>query len=466
MESDSVRYLLAQGAPRKLSLEGLWSYLAYGCVYSPWTLVDGVLEVPDRAAPDFNVGQWSLDAAQDAVARAFDKAVFRTSRKRKQTAAASSVAPAFLSGGIDSSAIVASLRRQFPDEEIRTYCVVHEDTLTDERKWARMVADANHTRHAELMLTGDMMQHDLKRMLSDYDQPSIDGVNFWFACKLAAEAGESEILSGEGGDELFAGYGRFSKPRQMYSVKSKLAFLEHIGGLARFAGGVVERLAPDEKFRKLGQVIGSSVDPYYLSRRIFSDNVILSLLSEDVKDAIADRNRNVGCVSAFPANWLVEVEPVPCKDDMINRISWLEMQTSVRCMYLRDGYQVSRPHDLDVRSPFLDSELIELLYTIPGAFKCDSEILKPLLVHAAGTGLPKECVTRKKQGFSLPFDMYFKAALKDDLERFFNEGESMLFKSAVLSRLWSGYQSGKVSWSRVWSLFVVENWCAINGVGL
>lgn len=456
IQSDSVRDLLRRGAPRRLSLRGLWSYLAYGCVYAPWTLVEGVECAPDEPAPDFSLKEWTPEAVQAAVTEAVDTAVRRVSRKGDGEGGVRGVTPAFLSGGIDSSTIAASLRRQYPDEEIRTYCVIHEDPRTDERQWARMVAEANHTKHTELMLTDEMVRSNLRQMLSDYDQPSLDGVNFWFACKLTAEAGEKEILSGEGGDELFAGYGVFSKARQMYAAADKLGPVRG----SKFLGGLIESLAPNEKFRKLGQLIGCKTEAYYLSRRVLSDRVIASLLSDALLDALADAKRR------GEWNWLAEVSPAPDASDLINRISWLEMQTSMASMYLRDGYQLSKPHNLAVSCPFMDMDLISLVYTIPGKLKCDPELSKPLLVRAAGAGFPHECAVRKKQGFTLPFDRYFSGGLKEELEHFFLGGESALFKGDALGRIWNDYRSGRINWARVWALFVVENWCRENKVVL
>lgn len=437
--SSSVRELMAAGAPRRLSLKGLHACLAYGCVYAPWTLIDGIECVPDDFRPDFTVKEWSAADAQVAVTAAFDRAVERVAENGNRAA--------FLSGGIDSSAIVASLRRRFPETEIRTYCVIHEDPATDEREWARKVAEANGTKHTELLLTGDMVARELKRMLADYDQPSLDGVNFWFACRLLREAGETSVISGEGGDELFAGYGAFAKARQLFAAAKWTRLLPSV--FAAPLGRLVERFAPDERFRKLGQLFGWRGDPYYLSRRVFSDRMIASLLKREFRDC---------------PDWFVAVEPAPSGSDLLNRCSWLEVETSLKSMYLRDGYQTSLPHGVEVSSPFLDDGLISLLFSIPGALKVDPRLPKPLLVRAAGAGLPEECVIRRKQGFTLPFDRYFASGLKTELENFFLGGESRLFDSAALARIWKAYKSGRVYWSRVWTLFVIERWCAENGV--
>ena len=105
----------------------------------------------------------------------------------------------------------------------------------------------------------------------------------------------------------------------------------------------------------------------------------------------------------------------------------------------------------------MDASLAELLFTIPGAWKCDPQVSKPLLVKAAGSGLPDEIIHRPKQGFSLPLDKYCRAGLKDELETFVRTGGTGFFKQAEIASLWQRYLAGKVSWMRIWHLFVVDD---------
>ena len=150
--------------------------------------------------------------------------------------------------------------------------------------------------------------------------------------------------------------------------------------------------------------------------------------------------------------------------DIINRSSWMEVRHDNLSMYMRDGFQLGDAVGLAGRYPLMDASLAELLFTIPGAWKCDSNVSKPLLVKAAGTGLPDEIVHRPKQGFSLPFDKYCRAGLKDELEAFVRTGGTGLFKQSEIAAIWQRYLSGKVSWMRIWHLFVVDDWCRRNGV--
>lgn len=454
VHASSVRELLKKGVPRKLSKAGLHSYLAYGAVQDPQTMIEDVYNLPPATylkvssdglaelvtywKPSFEHEDISLADAQVQVDENLRLAIAESCRQDGELLAA------FLSGGIDSSAIVALMRQVYPNKTIRSYCVIHEDPRTDEREWARMVANRNKTQHKELLLTGGMIKTYLRDAIDDYDQPSIDGLNVWFVSKLITEAGEKIALSGVGGDELFMGYGQFLKHRLSYRYSKYLKYIP------AWCGNMLESVSSSEKLRKLAQLMGYRGDPYYLPRRIFSERAIKWLIK-----------RNGIKVSAFE-----QLGADAPTDDLLNRISWMELRTSVLSMYLRDGYQTSVPHGLTVRAPLLDTRLVEAVFQIPGSVKVNAEIPKPLLVKAAGDGIPAACINRKKMSFSLPFDIYFKEVLKDELNRFFFNGESVLFDPEALRTIKRQYDNGKVSWSRIWALFMVDAWCVKNGVEL
>lgn len=448
---NSVRELLEKGVPRKLSKKGLFSYLAYGCVYHPYTLIEDIWAIPpgcevgisnDEAiikrywTPSFKIRDWRPGELQHEL----DMVLLRSVGSQVTDNPA-----AFLSGGIDSSSIVALWRKQY-DGEIRTYCVTHEDERTDERKWARMVADRNHTKHTELMLEGRMIREWLDEAVASYDQPSVDGLNFWFATRLLKEAGEKVVLSGEGGDELFMGYWRFIKHQMAYKYAP---IMRH---LPKSLGRLLDAIAPNEKVRKLAMLSGFKGEPYYVPRRILSDWQIQKLVRPELTAG----------ASAFEDLDLTGYSELPT--DTLNRISYLELQTVVADMWNRDGYQTSVANGIDVRTPLLNTELAELLFTVPGKMKCDDSISKPLLVSAAGDGLPLECVTRKKQGFALPFDRYFSSDIKDRIDSFLSGDDCRIFRPDSIRNLGRRYRDGKIYWSRIWAPFMVENWCKVNGI--
>ncbi len=430
--ADSVCALLDKGVPKKLSVKGLKSYLVYGAVQEPLTLIEGVMCAPLPSYENLTKGSIPFAGTRDdlqlVVSDAFAQAVREDLSGIEEPAA-------FLSGGIDSSAVVAMMRKVHPGK-IKTYCVTHEDLRTDERQWARRVAEHLGTEHHELLLTSQMIKEDIPEALNAYDQPSLDGINMWFGCKLVREAGATSVFSGTGGDELFMGYGQFAKHRLAYKYGRLFKFIPQV------VGQLIAKCAPNEKVRKLGLLMGIKGDPYYLPRRIFDDTIIRGLVKEEY--------------------WTDEPFPMLGWDapqgDLLNRISWMECRTSLLSMYLKDGYQVSQAHGVDVKLPLLNEELVKLMISAPSALKVDAQISKPLLVNAVTDGIPMDCVTRKKMGFTLPFDAYFREALREPLLAFFERGESQLFNAKALKTVWQMYLTKRINWTRIWALYVVEMW--------
>lgn len=458
----SVLELLKKGVPRRLSVEGFWSYMLCGAVQEPYTLIENVYSLPPGCRltydsnganckvehywqPSFELGDWTRESAQAAVTAAIEKVVAKTCCR-----------DAFLSGGIDSSAIVSVMRRLWPEDEIRTYCLIHEDPKTDEREWARLVAAQNHTRHTEFLLTEQMIKDTIGEALDSYDQPTMDGLNCYLATRFVAGVGVKKLLSGEGGDELFAGYGQYRKPRQAYAVASHLRGLRGAFGVAGF-GRLMTRLATQEKFKKLGQLLSSDYDPYFLTRRQFDPEWVARLL-------IRANPLPVSLSTFFKGLQEAVGTDVDFGSDFVNRSAWMETRHNLLSMYIRDGIQNGDVLGVDVATPLMDKELAELLFTIPGEFKCDAILSKPFLIAAAGSGMPEACIHRRKQGFALPFDLYFQSALREPLDAFVRGGGCGLFRQSEIAKIWNAYRAGKTSWMRVWQPFVLDWWLQHNKV--
>ena len=415
--------------------------LSPGCVLTVDD--DGAQHLECFWRPSFRLADWKSRAEAEETVTA----------KLEETVAlplgSDEVPCSFLSGGIDSSTIVALLRRKHTGR-IRTFCVIHEDPRTDDRKWARMVAERNETDHTEFMLTDAMIRDGIADALAAYDQPSLDGLNVYFASKFVADAGVKLVHSGEGGDELFAGYGQFAKPRMAYKWTPLLRLIPSwVGNGLSIHGG-------SEKVRKLAQMFGCRYDPYFLTRRQFSPAWISRLLARDVRpDLVRLYADQMAAVDTAGINF---------GSDIINRSSWMEVRHDNLSMYMRDGFQLGEAVGVAGRYPLMDATLAELLFTIPGAWKCDPHISKPLLVKAAGKGMPEEIVHRPKQGFALPFDKYCREGLKEELESFVRTGGTGLFKKTEVESVWNRYLAGQISWMRIWHLFVIDYWLAQNKI--
>jgi asparagine synthase (glutamine-hydrolysing) len=452
-----VRALLVSGnVPRKLNYSGLESYLAYGSVQEPLTLIDGVNTLPPGCFAYYDninklrITRYWVPTPNSVKYNKYDigEIVREKLRETLELQLISDVPlGVFLSGGIDSSSIVSIVRQVFSGQ-LKTYSIVFRDPRYDERYYSKLVANRNDTMHTELELTSEMISNNLKNALNDFDQPSLDGLNTWFVSKLVKESGITVALSGVGGDELFIGYDGFKKARFMQLLQP---FLSH---LPDSLGRSIQKNRNSEQFRRIADMIGFGYPGYFMSRKLFSEYQRSHLLERSL---LGGNNWHDLCFREV-------IEDASHFTDELTRISIYEMRTYMLSTLLRDTDQMSMAHALEVRVPLIDIELVKLLLNLPGRLKFNRSTPKPLLVNASGNGLPQECVYRKKQGFSFPFDQYYRETLGKEILEFFNDEPSLIFEKKELNGIWLNYLDGKVSWSRVWAILTLSWWIKQNNI--
>lgn len=456
--ASEVRAVLAsQQVARKLDRRGLRSFLAYGSVQDPYTLVDGVESLPPghilvRTAADLKVSRyWSLPGPESVTAAPSD--LLEQAGAKLENALASQLISdvplgAFLSGGIDSTAIAALMRRTASPVP-RTFSIVFEEKKYDEREFSRLAARHIGTDHAELILRGSDVRDALGEALSAFDQPSMDGLNTYFVSQATKQAGLTVALSGVGGDELFGGYDSYGKALLAERAGARL---RHLPSPARaLLGAAAEKFGRGERSRRLADLLRSGGHPYFLSRQLFGSRQVCQLLDPQL-------------TASFPG-WepgrFRQLEAETAGYDAINRASALELQTYMLSTLLRDTDQMSMAHALEVRVPLIDHQLVEFVFSVPGACKVHPTQPKPLLTRPLAQLLPRECVYRPKRGFELPFASWFQHSLYDQMHSTFvtpSSDAALLFRPESLNQLWSSFQRGRVGWSRIWSVFVLLQW--------
>lgn len=460
MFASEVRALLTtELVPRHLDVSGLRSYLAFGSVQEPLTLIRGVRSLLPGHFLTWKNGKteshkyWQLPEAravgtQSIGTSSVSSSVAEVLQESVKLQMVSDVPlGAFLSGGIDSTA-VAALMQQAAARQVRTFAVVFDETEYDEREYSRLAAARIGTRHTELPLTGKTVLHELPRALEAFDQPSVDGLNTYFVSKVTKEAGLTVALSGVGGDELFGGYDGFSKALMLMRWGRRAQRLPL--GLRRMMQTLLSVSAENEARRKAVDVLDHKIHPYFVSRQLFSGVQARRLLKPDLY-----------CTStAWPNPRFDDLVEATREFDDINRVSAFELQTYMLSTLLRDTDQMSMAHALEVRVPLLDHKLVELMFTVPGQAKLDSGVPKPLLTNAVRALIPDECIFRPKRGFTLPFERWLRTSLLEPIERAFVEGSSDVFVSRSLEQLFRSFRQRRLSWSRIWGVFVLNDWLA------
>jgi asparagine synthase (glutamine-hydrolyzing) len=462
--SSEVRPLLASGVvERRLDQEGLRSFLAYGSVQDPLTLVRGIRSLLPGHMLTLEKGTlsisqyWKPDTAH-AVPSADRAATLATVHKRLAAAVRSQLVSdvplgAFLSGGLDSTAIVTLMAEAVEPAKIHTLSVGFIEEGFDESEQARATGERLGVSHRELCLSAEEFAAELPTALAAFDQPSIDGLNTWFVCRLARRAGLTVVLSGVGGDEVFAGYNGFERAIAAERLAALARWVPI--GVRRTIGAAVERLGASERWRKFASLITSPLPAYFSVRRLFSDRQIDELVGHesDAHDATLTQR-------------FTKLSQDVVSRATINEISILELQTYVLSTLLRDADQMSMAHSLELRVPFLDVELVETLLTIDGSEKVAPARTKPLLVDALGGRIPDEIASRPKRGFELPITRWTGGALQNEMREVLSNGDTMKFGIAPLEaqRVWRDYERGRVNWSRPWALYVLLSWLDRNRV--
>ncbi|MBI2360127.1 MAG: asparagine synthase C-terminal domain-containing protein [Deltaproteobacteria bacterium] len=357
----------------------------------------------------------------------------------------------FLSGGIDSSALVA-LMSEVSAGRPKSFSVVFDEREFSESSHSRLVATKFNTEHHEIRVSEGELPGLLPEALGAMDQPTMDGINTYVISKCVKEAGVTVALSGLGGDELFAGYPSFRRAKRLEAIsRVPRAVRKVVSAAGRVAiNGSVSK-------RKFWEMVGGDGSPeaaYRISRQLFS--------SDETRHLMKD----------MAVSFTMGVCKPSLNGDPINVVSLRELQGYMANTLLRDTDCMSMAHALEVRVPFLDTKVISFVLGLPGVWKFDGERSKPLLLDAVGDLLPEEIWRRPKMGFTFPFDRWMRGRLKAEIEGVLAGKPSNIATLGLdpgeIIRVWRAFQrkSQSVGWTRPWALYVLLRWCELHRVVL
>jgi asparagine synthase (glutamine-hydrolysing) len=353
---------------------------------------------------------------------------------------------AFLSGGIDSSVVVATMSRLTP-EPVRTFSIGFDDGAYDERPYARLVADHFGTRHYERVLQPDALGvlEDLTWYL---DEPFGDAsaIPTYFVSKLAAEH-VKVVLSGDGGDELFAGYDR-------YRVAAHERALDRLPATARKVIGSVGALLPEGMRGRnwLNHVALSGLARYLDSvtlfrheqrRRLFRPEVYKQMAHYDPWQALADR------LPARPRDWLATFQ-------------YLDLTSYLPLDILTKVDRMSMAHSIEAREPLLDHTLVELAAQLPLDLRFDGQTTKYLLKKAVRGLLPDAIIDRPKRGFAVPLGRWFRGRLNGFVGDLLLDPHSRtraFFDASYVRELLRRHERGRELDLHLWTMLSFELWC-------
>jgi len=446
--------LASECVPRALSREGADSFLRFGATREPHTIIKDVYELGAGAwikhsgsskaqgtfwtmASDSHQGApiGSVSSYPEAAAHVREL-ILHSVRLRL----VSDVPVAtFLSGGMDSSCIVASVR-EVTNEAPSTIGVTFKESAYTEASYMRTVVNQFACRHINYELSPSELLAIVPKAVRAMDQPTFDGINTFVVSQVAAEAGFKVALSGVGADELFGGYPSFRAVPLL--VASRRVFSGVVGG--RLAAAVALGLPLGERRNKLRRWFKRSDvqgDAYDLVREVFSQAERADLLE------------NVGPASTAAVG------------DGVTRLSFgdvsrRELSDYMRNTLLRDTDCFGMACGLEIREPYLHTPLVEFLLDLPDHWKARSP-RKALLRAAFGELLPTSILRRPKRGFLLPLRVWLhQGPLRHEVERTLLDPGARLMKRGPVSGVWKQFDDGRTSWNRVWALYVLRQWAS------
>jgi len=470
--ASEVRALLETGlVERRCSQSALESYLLFGSVAEPMTLMEGIhsLEPGHSLELRLDTGQrkiepkryWSLGGTTgneaDPPPKEFSAAVDETRRRLEQAVRDHLVADVplgiFLSGGIDSTALAALASRE--QAGVHTFTVIFPEQKYSEACLARETAKRFGTCHTELLLAGEEMLERREEAVGALDQPSMDGINTYFVSQAARQAGLKVALSGLGGDEVFGGYGTFrTTPRMAALAKLANRSPAAVRSLASDAlvrlGKASRRTDPMRKLAAAWRAPESLPHPYFFTRALFTPEQVGALMP----------GRMLGANSPWRER-LDEVVRAANECDKFSAVTHLELQSYLVNTLLRDTDAMSMAHSLEVRVPFLSHPLVEYVARLPQRLKQRRGTDKALLVAALGELLPTEVVHQPKRTFTLPWEKWLRGPLREPVEAGLSNLAPTLasaLEPAAVRAVWQDFLNGQATWSRPWSLYVLNRW--------
>lgn len=367
---------------------------------------------------------------------------------------------AFLSGGIDSSLIVALMQANSPTK-VNTFSLGYEDTRYNEANYAKEVAAHLQTNHTEIYISPSDAMSVIPKLPEIYCEPFADTsqIPTYLISKLAAK-NVKVAMSGDGGDELFGGYNHYSWVNKLWPSVSKVPM-----PLRSFASSAMmnipaefynlwrssSRFIPSNRVEKLSRFIKSKsmVEAYHsiVSKQSFSRNI----LSSDTKRGILLQQQN------FDVSML---------NNQIHQMMYLDSVNFLTNDVLVKLDRAAMSVGLETRVPLLDPDVVNFAWSLPSSMKIKDGDKKWLLKKILYKHVPKNLIDRPKMGFGIPLDEWLLGPLSEWAEHLLDKQQihaSGVFDEAQVSKLWNEHKKRKYNRANeLWSILMFQSWSELN----
>lgn len=361
---------------------------------------------------------------------------------------------AFLSGGIDSSLVVALMQAN-SSIPIKTFTIGFKENGYDEAVYAKKVAEHLKTDHHELYLTTKDAIDIIPSIPAWCDEPFADSSQIpTFLVSKMARSNVTVCLSGDGGDELFAGYNRYLLTEKVWKI------LDHIPlPLKKLMGVAINNISP-ESLNKLSYI--SKKIPPLLGDKLhkFSKNCLLTNTSDDffmnLISCWSNPNQilpDIGDTNIWP--------PFPCSLSRLERMQYYDQLTYLPGDILTKVDRASMWASLEARTPFLDHRLLELSWKLPDKLKIRQGKGKWILRQILQKYLPLSLFERPKMGFGVPIDQWLRGDLKDWAQALLTKDclQDSSLNHSIIQKCWTEHQQKSRNWQQqLWSILMFQQW--------
>lgn len=386
--------------------------------HSYWNIADVWRDAPDCRLPLADVNEIVRVAVSSSV---------------KQHLVSDVPVGVFLSGGIDSGSL-AGLMTDYGSSSIQGITIAFNEFIgmhEDEVPVASKIAQSYGIKHHIRIVTQQEFEDDLPKIFSSMDQPSIDGINTWFASKAVAELGLKVVISGIGGDELFYGYPSF---RQLPALVSRWKMLAAMPGgrmMANLAFAQASRRSGNSRWSWMTRQAETLYGAYWLRRGLFSPNDLHVLMGFDLAEEALQALDPASLVRALTGN---------LSADSMAAVGQIESMVYLRNQLLRDSDWASMAHSVELRTPLVDAWLLRDLMPVLrsfGKFKG-----KSLLAASPSLPLGKDLINRSKTGFGIPLGVWCRESMASQGRANMQTpaqggGDSRLWAKTIIKKIYS-----------------------------
>lgn len=462
--ASEIKAILAlDNIPREIRLDAVHDFFAYQYIPDPKSIFKDIHKLPPAhfmVITKEGITQheyWDLSFKQtstDSIEHNKEELLSLLEETTRQRMISDVPLGAFLSGGVDSSGVVALMAKN-SEKPVKTCTIGFKDKSFNETEFAEVIAKKYKTEHHEFVVDSTVKER-LSHIVSFFDEPFADPslVPTYFVSELARKT-VTVAIAGDGGDEMFAGYEKYTTDDIENNLRSKFPRPVRealFPTLAKAAGKMPWRMAQKGK-SLLNSLSHSPAMGFYITNSQMTDEQWHSLAQPTLLEQLGDYH---------PSQLTLEKYTRADGDDHLSKILYTDVKTYLCGGILVKVDRMSMANALEVRAPLLDFRVAEFAARLPSSQKFDGGVKKKILKESLQRFIPEDLINRKKMGFSTPLDLWFREDLKETFENTVlnaTSGIADIFQMDVVEKKWQEHQrTAKDHGTILWSMLMYQMW--------